>query len=461
MQKKIWQDRLFYRTLLLLAMPIIIQNLVISSLNMLDTLMIGAVGENEVAALGIANQYYYLFNLICTGAAAGCSVFIAQFWGSRNKEQIRKVLGVGMISAFFLGLVFTLLALLWPEKIVILFRNDPQVIPLAVTYLRIVCLSYIMTGFSFVFANALRSMGKASLPMIISVMALGVNAFFNYIFIFGHLGLPAMGVGGAALATCMARALEFVLLSWACFSKKGPFCGKWKDFFSFSWSFVRRIYAAVLPVILNEGCWGLGFVLYTVAYGKISTGAISASQIANSIQNLFMVVCFSLASASLVMVGNQIGAGLPKRAIRYAHYFTIISLLLGLILGIIVFAAAPFLLTFFEVSAEVAQATVNMLRIFAFIAPIRVLNVVLVVGVFRGGGDASYALKLEASTMWLIGVPLAFLGAMVFHLPVEQVVLLTTIEEIIKFCFCMRRLKNRKWVHDMTGHFKIAHSAAE
>lgn len=452
MFRSVFSDRKFYKTLVVLALPILVQNFLASSLNMVDTLMIGRVGEDEVAAVGVANQLFFLFNLVANGAAAGCSIFISQYWGQRDIPRIRRVVGFGLVVNCAIGLLFTFAALTLPHLLIQLFSRDERVIALGVDYLLVVCLSYLFSGVSFLLAGTLRSVGYAYQPMLVSLFAILINIVFNYLMIFGHGGFPAMGVRGAALATLIARIVETLLLIAFSFRRRSPFAGPVREFFRFGRDFTRKVVGAMLPVVVNEGCWALGTVLYTVAYGFIGDGtkAIAASQIVNSVQNLFMIFCFSTASSALVMIGHQIGAGDRENAIAYSRRFTALAVLLGVILGVVVLSAAPFILSFFKVSEEARLSAIGMLRVFSVIAPARVLNIVLIVGVFRGGGDTSFGLKVEAGTMWLIGVPMAFLGALVFRLPVEGVVALITAEEVVKCILSCIRLKQNKWVRDLT-----------
>lgn len=442
--------REFYRTLIRLAIPIMIQNFLVSSLNMIDTLMIGAVGESEVAAVGIANQYYFLFSLIMTGVAGGCSMFVSQFWGKQDIPGIKKVFCVCAFTVLSVGFVFNLLAVAAPGAIMRIFSSDQHVIALASDYLRIVAFSYILTGISMLLANTMRSIGNARLPMLISFIAILINTALNYIFIFGKLGAPALGVRGAAIATLIARAVEMSLLAFASLYHGSPLRGKLKDFFGFNAGYVRKLFQSIVPVVLNDACWGLGFVMYTVAYGLIGTQAIAASQIANTVQNLFMVVCFSAGSSALVMTGNRVGAGQQDTAVQYSRRFARLALLIGLLLGVLLFTLSPAILSLFNVSEQVRSSAVTILRIFSLIAPIRVLNCILVVGVFRGGGDATFALLAEGLTMWFIGVPLAFIGAGALHLRVELVVLLICLEEVAKCAVSLLRLRGNRWIHDIS-----------
>lgn len=426
-----------------------LQNFIASSLNMFDTLMIGQLGENEVAAVGVANQVFFLFNLVANGAAAGCSIFLSQFWGGGDRRSVHKVVGLGLMMNLCIGLLFTGAACAFPGPIIGLFSDDQAVISLGIEYLLLAALSYAFTSVSFLLAGAMRSVGKAWPPMIISAGAVLVNIALNQVFIFGELGAPAMGVRGAALATLIARVVEMALMLVFCFLPSSPLRGRLREYISFTPAFTGKVLLKTLPILLNESCWAVGTMLYVRAYGHIGTHAIAASQICNTVQNLFMVACFSLASSSLVMIGNQIGAGRREQAVIYSRRFSKLALLVGLILGIAVALSAPAILTLFKVSEQAARAAVAMLRIFSLIAPIRVLNVVLIVGVFRGGGDAGFSLAAEGITMWTIGVPLAFLGAVTLRLPVEQVVLLITLEEIVKCVIALFRLRSNRWLHEV------------
>lgn len=426
-----------------------LQNFIASSLNMFDTLMIGQLGENEVAAVGVANQVFFLFNLVANGAAAGCSIFLSQFWGGGDRRSVHKVVGLGLMMNLCIGLLFTGAACAFPGPIIGLFSDDQAVISLGIEYLLLAALSYAFTSVSFLLAGAMRSVGKAWPPMIISAGAVLVNIALNQVFIFGELGAPAMGVRGAALATLIARVVEMALMLVFCFLPSSPLRGRLREYISFTPAFTGKVLLKTLPILLNESCWAVGTMLYVRAYGHIGTHAIAASQISNTVQNLFMVACFSLASSSLVMIGNRIGAGRQDLAVVYSRRFSWLALLVGLILGAAVAISAPAILTLFNVSPQAADAAIAMLRIFSMVAPIRVLNVVLIVGVFRGGGDAGFSLAAEGVTMWTIGVPLAFLGAVTLRLPVEQVVLLITLEEIVKCVIALFRLRSNRWLHEV------------
>lgn len=448
MFKGFFSDKKFYKTLFILALPIIIQNLLMTSLNMADTVMSGALGDRAVAAVGIGNQVTFLVQLFMIGITAGCSIFVAQFWGNKDKKNIKKVVGIGIISSLIISVLAIIVVLIFSTNIGMIFSQDSEVINLAASYLKIVAPTYIATAITLGLAFSLRSMEDAKTPMIISAIAVGINITLNYVFIFGKLGMPVMGVQGAALATLIARIIECILLMIVA-NKNEVLTGAIKDYLDFNKEFIVEVYRSVIPVLLNEACWGVGNFLYSVAYGQIGTEAMASVQICTNVQNIFMVLSMSMASASLVIIGNNIGAGEEAKARDYGNKITILSLIIGVVSGVVMIVSAPAILSLFNVSALVKANSISILRIFSFLAPIRMINLVLIVGAFRGGGDAGYALKVEGFSMWLIGVPMAFIGSIFLGLTVSQVMILVSLEEVIKFIASIVRLRSGKWIKNI------------
>lgn len=445
----LFSDRLFFTNLIKIALPIVIQNFIASSLNMVDTIMVGKLGEEEIASVGIANQFFLLFNMAVIGISSGCGIFISQFWGKRDVKNIRKVLGLSLMSCVAASAFFTIIALAFPAKIISVFNEDPLVIELGAKYLRIVCISYVFTAVSFSFSFASRCIEKAMMPMVVSTAALLTNTVLNYVFIFGHFGAPAMGVEGAAFATLIARGIEVLILVVYIYVTRGVLAAKVREMIAITKEFTARVYKTVLPVVLNEGCWGLGFVVYSVAYGRIGTQAITSVQICNTIQNFFLVAIFGIASAASVMIGNKIGAGYEEEGKDYAKRFSILGCMSGAVLGLLLALSTRMVLSLFNVSDTVVHDSVIILYIFSATMVIRVFNILLIVGILRGGGDARYSLIAEAFTMWGIGVPLAFAGAFLFKLPVYLVIVLVTVEEVVKFIIGIARLTSGKWVKNI------------
>ncbi|MFT9495437.1 MATE family efflux transporter [Anaerosolibacter sp.] len=446
------KDRNFYKTMMAIALPISFQNLISSSLNMVDTVMIGRLGETQIAAVGLANQLFFLFILLMFGINSGCAIFTAQFWGKRDIANIRRVLGLALVSGGSLSLVFASAAFFIPQHILRLFTMDAVVVDLGSQYLKIISFSYLITTISFAYAFASRSIGQAKLPMVVSAISLLTNTLLNYLLIFGNFGFPAMGVRGAALATVIARSVEMIFLLSIIYKQGDVLAGKIRELLDFGFDFVKRIYQTAIPVILNEGIWALGMTMYSVAYARISTDAVASIQIANTIQNIFMVVAMGLGNSCAVMLGNEIGAGHKEKAITYGNTFILLGTLLGAAIGGLLALVAPFILQFFNVSQSVYESAYWILMVMGFTMAIRIFNTILIIGIFRSGGDTKFSLYLEMGSVWLIGVPLAFLGALVWHLPVYWVYGLISIEELLKAVLGFPRVLSKKWVRNVVEH---------
>lgn len=434
-----------------IALPITLQNLIANSVNMLDTLMISSLGDKSLAAVGFANQVFFLYSVTVFGIVTGASVFIAQFWGKRDKLNIRKVIGLSLVISSILGLVFTVGVLLFPENIMGIFSKDSKVIGLGTEYLLIVVFSYIITSVSFTYAVASRSIGEAKLPMMVSIVSFVTNGIFNYLLIFGKFGFPKLGIKGAAYGTLIARIVETAVLLYAIYSDaSNPLAGTIKEMTDWNKKFVKRYFSTTYPVMINEALWSLGNVMYSIAYAKIGTEASAAVQILNVVYNLFMVLARGMANACTVMVGNRIGAGEDEVAIDYANKFLKISVLSGAVIGIVLFLSSDIILKLLtNLSPEVHLLSKKLLIVLSIFFSLKAMNSTLIVGVLRGGGDTKFSMKLEMAAVWFVGVPFAFIGSVFLNLPVYWVVALVYMEEVVKTIVGIPRIVSRKWVKNV------------
>ncbi len=450
--KKYKKDKEFYKYLFVLTMPIVLQSLITSSLNMLDTMMIGKVGELELASVGIANQYYFLFSLLANSIAIGSGVLIAQLWGKKDTDNIKRVLAKSLFYSISLTILFMIVGLIVPDKIISIFNNDSSVVKIGVEYLKIVVISYIFTTITFVFASGLRSIGNTSLPMWGSFIGLLVNATLNLLLIFGLLGFPQLGIKGAAIATLIARIVECLIITVSVYTKIDILKLNFKNMFELSNDLSSVLTKLTMPILLNEACWALGNITYNAIYARIGTSSAASIQICSTVMNLFMIVTFGLANAAVVIIGNEIGASKKDSAIESAKKISSLSFKISIILAILLALTAKPIVSFFNVSSEVKLASEYILYVYAFVMVFKVYNAVMIVGILRSGGDATYGSILQGFTLWLIGVPLAAFAAFILNLPIYYVVMFTTIEEIIKLLFMMRRFNSFKWIKNMVNN---------
>lgn len=452
------KDKEFYKHLFLITLPIVLQSLITSSLNMLDTMMIGKVGEIELASVGIANQYYFLFSLLANSIAIGSGVLIAQLWGKKDTENIKKVLSKSLFYALGLTFLFVIIGFLVPQKIIALFNNDTNFIKIGTQYLQIVIISYVFTTVTFTFSSGLRSIGNTKLPMWASFIGLIVNGILNAILIFGLLGMPMLGIKGAAIATLVARIIECLIIILCVYKNIDVLRLKFNYVFSLPKSISSTLTAITIPILANEACWAFGNIAYNAIYARIGTGAAASIQICTTVMNLFMIGTFGLANAAVVIIGNEIGANKEESAIDASKKIASLSIKISILLSILMIFTAKPVVSFFNVSSDVKLYSEYILYIYAFIMLFRVYNAVMIVGILRGGGDATYGSILQGATLWFIGIPLAYIAAFILHLPIYLVVAFTITEEIIKSLLIFKRFKSFKWIRNVVNDEKIATS---
>lgn len=443
------QDRAFFRTMLAIALPVAFQQLITASLNMIDVLMVGQLGETSVAALGLANQIFFLLILFLFGVTSGMSIFTAQFWGKRDIEQIHRVLGICLTIAVSVGALFSLAAICIPERLMGFYTEDPVVIKLGSEYLRIIGVSYVFTAISISYASVLRSITQVTLPVIVAVIALALKTVLAYLLIFGIAGLPALGVRGAALATCIGWIFQTILLVSLVYLRKSPLAANPLTLFHFDRPFLFRVLKTSMPAALNEVLWSFGITSYNAVYARIGTDAIAAVNINATIEELSYVLFIGLGNACSVMVGNQIGAGGKEVAFEYGRRFTILGVLVALVGGVIALALRETAVGLYQISPSAADNLRGLILVFALSAWLRMFNFILFIGVLRAGGDTRYAMFTELFSVWMIGVPSALIGGFVFHLPVYGVYAMVLLEEAVKAIVILRRYLSRKWIHDL------------
>jgi len=446
----LFNDKHFYSQMFKIALPIALQNLVLASLNLVDNIVIGGLGETAIAGVGLANQYFFLLNLLLFGITSGSAIFTAQYWGNRDIPNIRRVLGICLISGGAAALLFSIGGFLFPQQILGIFSKDPEVIALGTEYLQVVVFSYVITAFTFAYSFILRSTGNVKAPLFVSVVALGSNTIFNYLLVYGYLGFPEMGVSGAAVATIIARLIEFVLIVYIVYAKKYAVAASIKEMSDFSLSFVKKFFRVTVPVILNESMWALGVTLYAVVYARMGTEAIASTNISGTIEKILWVLFMGLGNACAVMIGNKIGEGNEKDVFIYAKRFAILAFIIAIIGGIFMILVSGWVLLPYNVSPLVLRYAQLNLVVFSCFLWAKVFNYINVVGILRSGGDTVYCLLLDIGGVWFVGVPMAFLGGILLGLPVYWVYALVQLEEVIKMIVGIPRLLSKKWINNLT-----------
>lgn len=371
--------------------------------------------------------------------------------------NIRRVLGICLAIALSGTIVFSLPALVMPEHVLAIYSTDRAVIAQGSEYLRIAGLSYLAVAISTSYAITLRSTGNIRLPVAVSILALTLGLALNYVLIFGHLGLPALGVRGSALGGSIARWLECTLLLYMTYSTRSVAAARIAELRSFDWSFLSRVLKNVIPVTMNEIVWSLGITAYNLVFARIGTEAVAAVSIASTIENLAFVPFVGLASSAAIMIGHRVGAGEDKLAFEHAKRLMAIVLCGGVFIGATIFLTADWALGFYQVDENTRVFARNVLAIMALALSIKVSNMMLIVGILRAGGDTHVSAVIDVSTLWLVGLPLATLGAFVWELPVAWVYALTILDELCKVVIASTRVLSKKWIRNLARqHAQVA-----
>lgn len=447
--REVKKDKVFIRKLVMLAIPIAFQSLLNTLLNLVDTVMIGSLGESTIAAVGLANKVFFVFNLLLFGIVSGSSILTSQYFGKKDTKNIRRVLGLALILGLLGSSIFVVGGLFFPREVMRIFTPVEGTIEIGARYLRVIAVSYPITAITMCYTSVLRSTNRAKAPVFITIMAILVNVVLNYTFIFGHFGAPKMGVAGAALATVIARVVEISLILIVVYRKEIEASAKIKEMIDIDREFINKYFKNVYAVMINEFMWGLGVTMYALVYGRIGDEAVASITIAQNVEQLCIVLFQGLSTATAVVLGNELGANKLEKAEKHATFiFTMQIFLTAIIMVTCLFIRKP-LINLFNVSGQVAQNVVYCLNVFIFYLPFRMFNFINIVGVLRCGGDTKIAMILDITAVWLVGIPLAVISGLFLDLPIYLVYLFVSFEEIYKFVLGFIRYKKKIWVKNI------------
>ena len=431
------------------ALPIALQSLIGSSLSLIDNLMVGRLGELELNAVGVSVQIFMIYWMMMFGFCSGAATFISQFYGVRDFKNIKRTTGFTITVAMSAGLLFFMAAMLFPQYILRIFTRFPEVIEVGARYVRIGAPTFLMLAVTQPFTVALRATQQTKLPLFASATALATNTFLNYVLIFGKFGMPALGVNGAALATCIARLLEMLLILYVVFVRKNIISGRVSEFMGYGRELVVRIVRNSLPTTANETLWSVGMALYVAAFSRIGITEGAAIQACNTINNLFIMAAFSVGDAVLILVGQKLGEGRIELAYQMSKKMTAVGIVIGLIMGCGLIICGDPILQLFTFTPAGQDCAEKILIVYGATLVISLYNGIHVTGNLRCGGDTKYAMIVETGTVWIIGVPLAFITSLVLHWPVYFAVLAVKLEEAVKSVFLTQRFFSKKWLNNV------------
>lgn len=444
----------FIKPLFVIALPIILQDFLSSFVNMLDTIMVGQLGAVDIAAVGLGNQIFFIMSLVIFGIASGGQIFIAQYWGKKDIEGINRTTGMMLQLSLFFSTVFVLLSIFAPEFCLSIYSKDREVIKRGAEYLRVVAPSYLFFGVNVSFAASERSTEHLKLPAVATITSVIMNAILNYLFIFGvNIGgvqlIPAYGIIGAAVATVISRIIEAVIVVSGAYIRKYVVAVSLKKYIVKDKVFILHYAKICVPVLVNQVLWGSGISMQTSIFAHSGTLVIASYNIMNTISNLLYPICIGCGNATAIIIGKTIGEGKKEEAKSLAVKQCSFIAAMAFVLGLLIMPMSKALPFVFKVEAEVISMATIFIIIRGFIFSFDAFNMSSIVGVFRSGGDTLFALLMDAGFLWLIALPLGWLGVLVWHLPYWAVYLCIVSEPVCKSFVGLARLLSGKWLKEL------------
>ncbi|MDD6043634.1 MAG: MATE family efflux transporter [Eubacteriaceae bacterium] len=442
-------DRQLYKKLAKIALPISIQGVVSATLGLIDNLMVGFLGESELAAVGIATQIFFIHYLLMFGFTSGTATFVAQFYGARDHSNIKKVVGFAITVAMAVGICFFIFSYFFTDSLLHIYTDSTQLIEMAKPYVKIGTVTFFFASVSIPLEMAFKATQQTRVPMVISIVVFTTNTSLNYVFIFGKFGAPAMGIAGAALGTAVARGLEMMIALAFLNRKSNVFRGHIKEFFGWEKQMVFRIAKNAAPTTINEVLWAIGQSMYVAAFARIGTTAYASYQAASSINSIFSFAAFSIGDAALILVGEKLGEGKPEETYILGKKLLKVGTIFGGIVGLLLVAAAKPMANLFNLTDTGKEYTFLILVVYGLLMWLSLFNGINITGNLRGGGDTTFAMLAESSCVWFVAVPLAFVSALVLKVPIYIAVLIVKLEDVVKSIILAKRFVSKKWVNNV------------
>ncbi len=443
-------QRGFYKLTFRTVFPLMIQSLLLASINFIGQAMVSKLGVSEIAAVGVANKIYSLFYLVMYGTCCACVMFVSQYAGKKDIDGLRRTMGMTFTITVSLGVLVTFATLIFPKECIGLFTEDREVIRYGASYLRMVSASYLLLSFIYPINYMLRGMTRVQIVLCTSVASVFVNVITTYSFIFGKFGMPKLGVAGAALGTVLARAVELIVLIIYLLATKNEVITAIPRMFTYNITGFRKFLSKALPLAGNEFLWGIGTTLYFVIYGHMGTAELAAMSIMSTLQTLQQTFSLSFASSAAVIIGNEIGKGDSTEIVKCADRFHKLALGVGVFVSVLAFALIKPIVYIFQIQGtETGAYLTQCLIILSCFLTLNCYNSMNTEGLFRSGGDVRFVLLMDMGGIWLIGLPLTYIMGEWLGLPIAMVYAAFIAVELYKLPIGIFRYRSQKWVHQL------------
>ena len=442
-------DKEFKQKLLHIALPVTIQALMQSSLNLIDQIMIGSLGSACIAGIGLAGKFTSILSVLVAAIVSAAGILISQYFGAKNEKGVRDSFYLPFYFSLLFVLIFSILSFFIPNQIMSLYADDGETIYKAATYLKIRTAGYLPSVITMFVSTLLRNMQKAKLPAIAGIVSIAINTLMNWLLINGVWIFPRLEESGAAIATVLSQIFEMLIVTVLFLREK-----KKQNLFlhptvSFSKTFIKIVSSILAPILVGEALWSLGENVYAIIYGHLGTEPCAAMTLMYPIQGIAIGSLSGVASAAGIIVGNSLGAGDEKKAYGEAFGFVRLTVTAGIIIGVFVCLISPLYVRLFNVAPETRTGTIKILAAFSAVFTAKVFNMVVGGGVLQAGGQTKFMTLVNIIGTWGCGVPFGFISAYVFKFPIWWVYFALSLEEYVRLAISVWLLKSRRWMKNV------------
>ena len=447
--KKFIGDKKFYMITLSIALPIMAQQFVTTFVNLIDNMMIGSVGSLALTSVTVANKVYLIFNSSMFGICGAASIFIAQYYGAKDDESCQKILNINIVCGLIIAGIFVLALFLFPKQLMEIFSSNPDVIHESLRYLQFAVYTYVPYAITSCVMMALRAIGINKIQLGIGIVTVMMNTVLNYILIFGHFGISALGVQGAAIATAIARFVEMCIYLFILLKKRYIFHLSLQELFHLDFGLIQSMIKKAVPLTINEILFSLGLTMIFISYMRCDESLISAISVVDTVMQIAYIIFGGLSSAVSILIGNRLGANQIQEAKDNARLLLTFGVMIGVGITIIFILVAPIIASFYNVEEIIKQTIVSLIRIKSLLLPVYVYNVCIFF-ILRAGGDALSTMIMDSGFLWCAGVLVSTVLSMFVDMPL--VLLFTIVEscDVFKLFVATYFFRKEKWAKNMT-----------
>ena len=446
MKKLYVKDKSFYKSVAAISIPIALQSLITTGVNMMDTIMIGSVGQTQLSAVSLANQFISVFHIFCMGIGMGASVLVARYYGMKDQKSLRNTVVIMVRLCLAMSALFSVLTLLMPEQIMRIYTVEEPIIHHGILYLNWSVITYFLLGMSVTCTIVLRCVGKAKMPLYTSIAAFFINVGANYIFIFGKFGAPRMEAAGAALGTLIARIFEFSVICGYLFLKDEAIGIRVKHLFTKVGELWKEYLRLSIPVLISDGILAIGNNSVAMVIGRLGESFVAANAITTVTQQLSSVMIQGFSQAGAIVTGQTLGEGEKEKASDQAYAFLGLGILFGLVAAAIILIIAGPMINAYNITPETKEIAWELMISISVIVMFQSMNSIMTKGVLRGGGDTKMLMVADNIFLWIASVPLGILAGLVLHLPAFWIYFCLKIDNLLKAIWCVIRLNSGKWI---------------